>query len=152
VILYDYNDAPVANLSTYIVSEFYVYKNTPSGDNYTYYDAVPCVDYFTTIFGSFDDIPYSLQSELVKIHNTTWMCPNFPITGESQYILQNDPWQYNFGEDLNYSVNFCWVSAKRKGVTDPNCVTDTSILYSYIDSVRVAHKFVRQYFNPETIL
>jgi hypothetical protein len=74
----------VANLSTYLVSEFYVYKTTLNGDpEYTWYDAVPCVDYFTTIYESFDNIPASLQSELFKIHNTTWMCPNIPITGDS---------------------------------------------------------------------
>jgi hypothetical protein len=142
----------VANLSTIVLSEFYVYKKTPTGDSYTWYDAVPCVDYFTTIFGSFDNIPRSLQSELVPIHNTTWMCPNFPITGESQFTLQNDPWQYNFGEDLNYAVNYCWVSAIRKGIVDPNCVTNNSTLDIYIKGTRVSHKFVRQFFNPTTIL
>jgi len=44
---------------------------------------VPCIDYFTGIFGSYNNIPVSLQAELVKIHNTTWMCPNFPVTGDA---------------------------------------------------------------------
>jgi hypothetical protein len=113
---------------------------------------VPCFEYFTTVFGSFDQIPVSLQDELIQIHNTDWMCPNFPITGDSQYILQNDPWQYNFGEGLNFAVNFCWVSAERKGIVDPDCVTDNNTLYAYIDATRVSHKFVRQFFNPATIL
>jgi hypothetical protein len=66
-------------------------------------------------------------------------------------VLQNDPWQYNFGTNLNYVVNFCWVSAARKGIVDPNCVTGDS-LYAYIDKTRVSHKFVRQFFNPITAL
>lgn len=49
-------------------------------------------------------------------------------------------------------MNFCWVSAARKGVVDPNCVTDNSTLYAYVDATRVSHKFVRQFFNPATIL
>jgi hypothetical protein len=49
-------------------------------------------------------------------------------------------------------VNFCWVSAARKGIVDPNCVTDNNTLFTYIDATRVAHKFFRQFFNPKTIL
>jgi hypothetical protein len=33
----------VANLSTYILPEFYTFKITPEGESYTWYDAVPCV-------------------------------------------------------------------------------------------------------------
>jgi hypothetical protein len=102
----------VANLSTYILSEFYMYELHINGSEiYTWYDAVPCVQYYEEIYGSFDAIPKSLQRELIGIHNTPWMCPNMPITGDEQYLLQNDPWQYNFGTNLNYVVNFCWVSA-----------------------------------------
>ncbi len=44
------------------------------------------------------------------------------------------------------------MSALRKNISDPNCVTDNTTLYDYIDATRVSHKFVRQFFNPSTIL
>lgn len=49
-------------------------------------------------------------------------------------------------------INFCYVSAARKGIVDPDCVTDPTTLYAYINAARVSHKFVRQFFNPNTIL
>jgi hypothetical protein len=142
---------PMTNLSTLAFPEFYVYKKTPDGEtSYTWYDAVPCVDYLTTIYGSFDNIPDSLKSELIGrgANSTEWLCPNFPITGGSQFTLQNNPWQYNFGENLNFVVNYCTDVAYRKGIVDPNCMINNSwLLYSFT----VSHKFVRQFFNPNTI-
>jgi NAD(P)H-flavin reductase len=44
------------------------------------------------------------------------------------------------------------VSAERKGIVDPDCVTNMTDLYAYINGARVSHKFVRQFFNPQTIM
>jgi hypothetical protein len=84
VLIADNNDlsVKVANLSTYIVSEFYMYELHEDGsETYTWYDAIPCVESFVQVFGSLDHIPLTLRKELIGIHNTTWMCPNMPITG-----------------------------------------------------------------------
>jgi hypothetical protein len=126
-MIIDFNNAAtkVANLSTIIVPEFYFYQNAAGVETYTWYDAIPCTEYYKQIYGSMDDLPPSLMEELIPIHNTTWLCPNIPH-GDEQYYLQNDPWQYNFGADLNFVVNFCYVSALRKGIVDPNCVTDST--------------------------
>jgi hypothetical protein len=117
-----------------------------------WYDAIPCQDYYLRIYGSLDNMPYTLRNELIQINNTPWLCPDMPISSDEQYVLQNDPYQYNFGANLNFVVNFCYVSAARKNITDPNCVTDPTQLATYIDHMRVAHKFVRQFFNPSTVL
>ena len=45
-------------------------------------------------------------------------------------------------------INYCTVSATRKGIVDPNCETNTTVVLDYVASTRVFHKFVRQYFNP----
>lgn len=155
VLIADNNDAAikVANFSTILVSEFYIYNLQADGtETYTWYDAVPCLEYFLQIYGSIEAMPETLAKELIEVHNTNWTCPNFPITGGEQYHLQNDPWQYNYGTNLNYVINFCWVSAQRKGITDPGCVTDQAFLNSYINGARVSHKFVRQFFNPENAM
>lgn len=143
----------VANLSTYIMSEFYVYNLDKDGtETYTWFDAVPCDQYFSQIFGGPENIPETLKKELIGVLNSEWLCPDMPVTGGAQFQLQNNPFQYNYGTNLNYVTNFCYVSALRKGVVDPNCVTDQTELYNYIDSTRVSHKFVRQFFNPNTAL
>ena len=49
-------------------------------------------------------------------------------------------------------VNFCFVSAERKGIIDPDCVTNKTQIFSYLNNTRVSSKYVRQFFNPETIL
>ena len=73
------------------------------------------------------------------------MCPNLNHDG---FILHNDPWNQNFGTNLNFVVNFCKVSADRENITDSGCVTNSTEHYNYIDGTRVIHKFVRQFFNP----
>ena len=63
-------------------------------------------------------------------------------------MLQNDPYNQNFGINFNFVVNYCSVSAQRQGINDPNCVSNTTEAFDYIESTRVYHKFVRRYFNP----
>ena len=138
--------AKVANLSTYIVPEFYSYRKYENGtEEYEWFETVECTDYYINIFGSFENIPRTLQAEMRSLHNTTWKCPNLPQQG---FVLQNDPFNYDFGTNFNFVVNFCFVSAERQDQPDPNCITDQQQLYDYIDKTRVSHKFVRQYFNP----
>lgn len=142
-MIMDYNEPKAANLSNYIIPEFYVYHLDPDGtETYTWYDAVDCIDYFTQIYGSLGNIPETLMKELIGVHNTNWLCPNIP-PGDT-YVLQNDPWNYNFGTNFNFVVNYCFVSAQRQGITDPNCVPYSGGgLLGYVDFTRVSHKFVR---------
>ena len=108
-------------------------------------DGVDCIDYYTGIFGSYDNIPYSLKQELIPLHNTRWVCPDI-----KSFTLQNDPYNYNFGQNFNWVVNFCDVVAARKGVVDPDCVpNDSTEMWDYINYARISTKYVRQYFNPE---
>jgi hypothetical protein len=65
-----------------------------------------------------------------------------------EITLNNDPFTYNVGQDLNFVINFCDVAAEAKGVVDPNCETNHTLIYEYIDKCRISHKFVRNYFNP----
>jgi hypothetical protein len=90
VLIADNNDpsVKVANLSTYILSEFYIYHLDLDGsETYTWYDAVPCIEYYEQIYGSLENMPKSLQRELIGVHSTQWMCPNMQITGDEQYVL-----------------------------------------------------------------
>ena len=58
VLIDDNNDIRVANLSTYVVPEFFIYQeNLNSTNNYIWYDAVPCTDYYLNIYGSYDNMP-----------------------------------------------------------------------------------------------
>ena len=144
----DNNNASVkvANLSSYVIPEFYIYELDPDGtEKYTWIEAVDCFDYFNNIYGSRKNYPHTLPDEMIPLHNTTWLCPNIP---NDEYILQNDPFNFNFGTNLNFVVNLCTVVADRKGIYDPNCVSNRSEVFDYIDKARVYHKFVRQYFNP----
>jgi hypothetical protein len=63
-------------------------------------------------------------------------------------VLQNDPYNQNFGINFNFVVNYCSVSASRQGVSDPNCVSNTTEAFDYIEQTKVFHKFVRRFFNP----
>jgi len=90
VLIADNNNdtVKVANLSTYILSEFYVYHLDENGnETYTWYDAVPCIEYYEKIYGSVENMPLTLQKELIGVHSTEWTCPNFPLNGEDQYEL-----------------------------------------------------------------
>lgn len=53
-------DQRVANLSTQVIPEFYTYKTTNVTEDYEWFEAVDCMDYYTDFYGSFDAIPYSL--------------------------------------------------------------------------------------------
>lgn len=78
----DNNDpaVKVANFSNYLIGEFFSYTLPVDGDEaeavYEWFEAVDCIDYYSEQFGSFDNIPLSLQKELIPLHNTRWMCPN----------------------------------------------------------------------------
>ena len=90
MLIADNNDpsVKVANFSTYILSEFYIYHLDLDGnETYTWFDAVPCIEYYEQIYGSLENMPISLQRELIGVHSTKWMCPNMQITGDEQYHL-----------------------------------------------------------------
>ena len=65
-----------------------------------------------------------------------------------EITLNNDPFTYIVGQDLNFVINFCDVAAEAKGVVDPNCETNHTLIYEYIDKCRISHKFIRNYFIP----
>ena len=46
-------------------------------------------------------------------------------------------------------INFCDVAAEAKGEINPNCETNYTRIFDYLDLCRISHKFVRQYFNPK---
>jgi hypothetical protein len=136
----------VANFSSYLIGEFYEYTHLEDGTiEMVWYDSVDCIDFYSEIFGGFENIPSSLQDELIPLHNTRWMCPDI-----RDFVLQNDPINYNFGKSFNWVVNFCDVVAARKGITDPNCVpSDSQQMWDYINYARISTKYVRQFFNPD---
>ena len=142
VLIMDYNPAgtKVSNLSTVVVPEFYTFQTDQFGNvEYSWFEAVDCIDLYTNIFGSVDNIPKSLKAELEPLRGDRWLCPNL---GSEGYILQNDPWTQNVGTNLNFVVNFCSVSAQRQNITDSGCMTNPTEQYQYIDKTRVQHKFV----------
>ena len=75
--------------------------------------------------------------------STLW-CPDL-----KEITLNNDTFTYRVGQDLNFVINFCDVAAEAKGVIDPNCEANHTLVYDYIDKCRVSHKFVKNYFNPK---
>lgn len=65
----DDNKVKVANLSKYIVHEFYTFHENPDETKeIKWFDAMPCTEEFEEIFGSFGNIPPSLKDELTGIH------------------------------------------------------------------------------------
>ena len=78
-----------------------------------------------------------------------WLCPD--ISG-GNIILQNDPATLHFGNNFNFVINFCDISAKRKGINinDTNCVTDRTEAFNYFkkNGAAAQYKFIRNYFNP----
>ena len=118
------------NLSTYIIPEFYIYSKLPKGvETWQWLEAVDCLEYYTDYYGSYDNIPVTLQRELTPLRNTNWLCPNIPKNG---YVIQNDPNNQNFGINMNFVVNYCSVSAARRGINDPNCISNITEAYDYI--------------------
>ena len=137
VLIMDNNPAgtKVSNLSTVIVPEFYTFQTDKSGNfKYIWYEAIDCIEMYTSIYGSEENIPTSLKAELEPLRGDRWLCPNF---GDEGYILQNDPWTQNVGTNLNFVVNFCSVSAQRQNISDSGCITNPTEQYQYIDKTRV---------------
>jgi len=58
--------------------------------------------------------------------------------------LANDPFLFKDGANLNFVVNYCATA----NPNDTSCATieETD---AYASNVRVSHKFLTQYFNPE---
>lgn len=70
-----------------------------------------------------------LEIELDPLYGeSVWFCPNI-----SNIILQNDPFTYTFGHNLNFVLNYCDVSAERKGIVDPNCETNHTVVMEYLN-------------------
>ena len=124
----------IANLSTYIVPQFYTEEKFKDGSTKRiFYDAIEC----SAVFENVDDL--ALKEELVPLYSgSTWWCPNL-----QEITLNNDPTTYNVGQNFNFVINFCDIAAEAKGVIDPNCETNRTLIYDYIDKCRVAQKFVR---------
>lgn len=95
------------------------------------------------MYGSYENIPPSLQAELTPLWGFTWLCPNF--TPDEYFLLQNDPLNYNFGTNFNLVINYCYVMPI--GIDPALCETDHPTMWAYLANVKVSHKFVRQYFN-----
>ena len=54
------------------------------------------------------------------------------------------------GSNFNFVINFCDVSAKRKGINNTKCITDRNESFNYFqkNGVKGQYKFLRNYFNP----
>ena len=136
---HDETNGRIANLSTYVIPQFWTYEKFKDGSiQKIFYDAIEC----RPIFENVNDL--ALEKELIPLYaESKWWCPDL-----KEITLNNDPFTYTVGQDLNFVINFCDVAAEAKGVVDPNCETNHTLIYEYIDKCRVSHKFIRNYFIP----
>ena len=116
-------DSPTGNITNYFVPEFYSYISPPNDapSEVFWYGAIDCIDLYTQIFGSTEKIPPSLATELEPLDEFRWLCPNI-----TEMVLMSDPYNYDFGQNFNFVLNYCDVTAIRNGITDPNCVASDS--------------------------
>ena len=140
VTIGDFNSNKVANLSAYVIPQFWTYQKFLNGTEKTqFYDAIPC----SQIFANTTD--ESLKDELIPLFNgSEWWCPDL-----KNITLNNDPFAYFIGQNFNFVVNFCDVAAAAKGADNSTCETDRTLIQDYIDKCRISHKFIRNYFNPK---
>lgn len=75
------------------------------------------------------------------------MCPKIP----GNYTIYADSDFDQFYSSLSFVVDYCDTIADITGVPNPNCNTDHTEVLNYVSqNVKVYHKFVRQYFDPDT--
>ena len=95
--------------------------------NFKWHKAVPCKGMF----------PHVTGVRAKEFEEEGWLCPNI-----TEFSVYNDPDLFDFGENFNLVINYCSISDPN----DPNCKNKTEI-DDYLNSVRINHKFITQYFN-----